>query len=95
MIIQGIAVTLKSYMIGVIKNALETMSFLEKIPLLILDHTRVANFNIYVTKIHSALQLPIKDITPLQGSCLITLQEEMTHAIFFCDPKEPNYLPDL
>jgi hypothetical protein len=29
--------------------------------------------------IHSALHIPVRDMTNLQGSCLITLQEEMRH----------------
>ena len=39
----------------------------------------VATFNISTTTIHSTLDIPIKEITNLQGSHLITLQEEMKH----------------
>ena len=39
----------------------------------------VATFNISIATIHLTLNIPIKEMTNLQGSCLITMQEEMKH----------------
>ena len=77
MIIQGPAGTGKSYLIGAIKQAFEVDYFPEKSPLLLLASTRVATFNISASTLHSALHIPVKDMTSLDGSRLINLQEEM------------------
>lgn len=45
-------------------------------PVLLLAPIGVVSFNIYATMVHSSLHIPIKEITHLQGSHLITLQEE-------------------
>ena len=79
MIIQGTAGTGKSYLIGAIKNTLDSVSLPGKSPLLLLAPTGVAAFNISATTIHSALHISIKEITHLQGPQLITLQEEMKY----------------
>ena len=77
MIIQGTAGTGKSYLIGAIKHAMETDSLPNKSPLLLLAPTGVAAFNISASTIHSALKIPVRDMIELQGSRLISLQEEM------------------
>ena len=79
MIIQGTAGTGKSYLIGAIKHAMETDSLPNKSPLLLLAPTGVAAFNISASTIHSALKIPVRDMIELQGSRLISLQEEMRH----------------
>ena len=79
MIIQGTAGTGKSYLIGAIKHAMETDSLPNKSPLLLLAPTGVAAFNISASTLHSALKIPVRDMIELQGSRLISLQEEMRH----------------
>jgi len=76
---QGTIGTGKYYLIGTIKNALETESLLEKTPLLLLAPRGVAYFNISATTIHYALRILIKEIICIHGSCLITLPEYMKH----------------
>ena len=65
MIIQGTVAMRKSYLIGAIKNTLENISHLGKSPLLLLAPTGVAAFNIFATKVDSALHIPIKEINYL------------------------------
>ena len=79
MIIQGTVGTRNSYLIGAIKNTLDSLSLRRKSPLLLLATTGVAAFNISATTIHSGLHISIKEITHLQGPQLITLQEEMKY----------------
>ena len=62
-----------------IKNALEAEPFPEKSPLLPLAPTVVAAFKISARRIHSVLQIPIKDTSPLKGSSLMTLQQDLKH----------------
>jgi len=83
MIIQGTAGTGKSYLIGVLKNTLDSVSLLGKSPLLLLAPTGVAAFNIPATTVHSTLHILIKEITHSQGPQLITLQEEMKYVVYF------------
>jgi hypothetical protein len=79
MIIQGTVGTGKSYLIGAIKHAMEIDSLPNKSPLLLLAPIGVATFNISASTIHSALCIPVRDMNDLQGSCLISLQEEIKH----------------
>jgi hypothetical protein len=79
MIIQGTIDIGKSYLICDIKHSLEIESLPHKTPLLLLDPITVAVFNIFTMTIHYALHILVRDTTILQGSCLITLQEEMIH----------------
>ena len=73
MIIQGTGGTRKSYLIGSIKHSMEFDYRPNKIPLLLLAPTVVSTFNISATIIHSALHIPVQEMTGVQGSCLITL----------------------
>eukprot|EP01018_Ginkgo_biloba_P012987 Gb_37081 [translate_table: standard] len=71
LIIQGIAGTGKSYLIKAIRIALESAAFPLQMPLLLLAPTGIAAFNISSMTIHSALQIPIKDMKALQGELLM------------------------
>ena len=83
MVIKGTAGIEKSYLIGDIKNALEVESLLGKITLFrLLAPMGVATFNISAKTIHSTVHILIKEITHLQGSRLINLQEEMKHVMY-------------
>jgi len=77
MIIQGTASTGKSYFIGFLKMTFEVDSSPEKSTLLLLAPTKVSKFNIYASILHFAPHIPVKDMTNLDGSHLINLQEEM------------------
>lgn len=79
MIVQGTAGTRKSYLIARIRKALTSKSPQQKSQLLTLAPTGVAAFNIHASTIHSTLQIPIKEMHPLQGQTLTTFQEDMKH----------------
>ena len=82
MVIKGTTGIEKSYLIGDIKNAHEIEFLLGKIPLLLLAPMGVATFNISATTVHFAFHILFKEITHLQGSHLINLQEEMKHVMY-------------
>ena len=46
-------------------------------PLLLVEPTRVASFNIRARTIHSSLRIPIKECKPLHGQALFVFEEEM------------------
>ncbi|XP_057868373.2 ATP-dependent DNA helicase RRM3-like [Cryptomeria japonica] len=48
-------------------------------PFLVLAPTGVAAFNIQVTTIHAGLCIPIREMHPLTGQSLMTLQEQLKH----------------
>ena len=79
MIIQGTAGTGKSYLIQCIRQTINMNAQNGKSPFLALAPTGVAAYNIQATKIHTCLQIPIKDMHPLQGQSLTTLQEDFKH----------------
>lgn len=76
-IVQGIVGTGKSHLIKRIKIALMITTPIGQSPLLLLAPIGIATFNIQAPKIHSALRIPIKEMVPLQGQMLATLQESM------------------
>ncbi|XP_057872225.2 uncharacterized protein LOC131078521 [Cryptomeria japonica] len=82
MIIQGMAGTGKSNLIGTINEALKNASMPNRSPLLVLVPTGVAAFNIGASTIHSRLRIPIRDFIDLQGTRLTTFQEEMAHVTY-------------
>jgi len=51
----------------------------EPSPIMLLTPTGVAAFNIQASTIHFALNLPIKDLMPLEGNALAKFQEELRH----------------
>ena len=60
MIIQGMTVTWKSYLIGAISQALQNASFPQCSPLFLLAPKGVVAFNIGASTFHSKLRIPIK-----------------------------------
>ena len=78
-IIHGTIGTSKSYLIGVVSQALQNASFPKCSPLLLLALTGVAAFNIGASMIHSKLKIPIKEFTELQGTRLAHFQEELSN----------------
>ena len=75
LVIQGIAGIDKSYLISCLKFSLQTASEQNACPLLLLAPIGVAAFNIHSSTIHSALQIPIGEMRPLEGQSLSKLQE--------------------
>ncbi len=70
MIIQGTAGTGKSLLINCIKDMLIGLASPEPSSIMLLAPTGIAAFNIQASTIHSALHLPLKDLTPLEGNAL-------------------------
>ena len=83
LVIQGTIGTEKSYLISCLKFALQTASEQNAYPLLPLAPTGVVAFNIHAFTIHSALQIPIGEMDPLEGQSLSKLQEEILHITIF------------
>ena len=79
MIIQGTAGTRKSLLINCIREMLIALAGSGPSPIMLLAPTCVAAFNIQASTIHSALHLPLKDLTPLEGNALAKFQEELKH----------------
>ncbi|XP_057871644.2 ATP-dependent DNA helicase pfh1-like [Cryptomeria japonica] len=79
MIIQGTTGTGKSYLISAISQTLQNAASPQCSPLLLLAPTRVVAFNIGASTIHSKLRIPIKEFSELQGTRLMTFQEEISH----------------
>lgn len=69
----------KSYLIHAISQALQNATIPCHSPLLLLAPTRVATFNIGAYKVHSKLKIPIWDFAQLEGTRLISFQEEIAH----------------
>ena len=67
-------------MIGAIRETLEIDSFPDKSPLLLLALTSVETFNIFASTLDSSLNIRVMNMTTLEGSRLIKLQEDMQHA---------------
>ncbi|XP_057849653.2 uncharacterized protein LOC131060435 [Cryptomeria japonica] len=76
-IVQGTAGMGKSHLITSIKSTMMRLAPLGQSPLLLLAPTGVATFNIQASTIHFALQIPIKEMVPLQGQTLANFQESM------------------
>ncbi|XP_057815498.2 uncharacterized protein LOC131029117 [Cryptomeria japonica] len=79
MIVQGTAGTGKSFLIDCIRRELNISPPMTENPLLVLAPTGVAAFNIQATTIHAGLRIPIREMHPLTGQSLMTLQEQLKH----------------
>lgn len=79
MIVQGIVGTEKPNIIKIIRSLLYNSSQNEESSLLLFAPTGVATFNIGVSTIHSALQVPIRQMTPLNDHALAKFQEKMIY----------------
>ncbi|XP_059074747.1 uncharacterized protein LOC131874842 [Cryptomeria japonica] len=79
MIIQGTAGIGKSFLIDCIRKQLNISIAVKQNPLLVLAPTGVAAFNIQATTIHAGLCIPIREMHPLTGQSLMTLQEQLKH----------------
>ncbi|XP_057854335.2 ATP-dependent DNA helicase pfh1-like [Cryptomeria japonica] len=79
MIVQGTAGTGKSFLIDCIRKQLNISTTVKQNPLLVLAPTGVVSFNIQATTIHAGLRIPIREMHPLIGQPLMTLQEQLKH----------------
>ncbi|XP_059076977.1 ATP-dependent DNA helicase PIF1-like [Cryptomeria japonica] len=79
MIVQGTAGTGKSFLIDCIRKELNISPPMTANPLLLLAPTGVATFNIQATTIHAGLRIPLREMHPLIGQSLMTLQEQLKH----------------
>ncbi|XP_057835128.1 uncharacterized protein LOC131045552 [Cryptomeria japonica] len=79
MIVQGTAGNGKSFLIDCIRKELNISPPMTANPLLVLAPTGVAAFNIQATTIHAGLRIPIREMHPLTGQSLMTLQEQLKH----------------
>jgi len=78
-IIQGTTAIVKSLLISCIKDMLITLASPEPSLIMLLAATGVSAFNKQASTIHSALHLPIKYLTPLEGNYLVKFEEELKH----------------
>ncbi|XP_059065785.1 uncharacterized protein LOC131857361 [Cryptomeria japonica] len=79
MIVQGTVGTGKSFLIDCIRKELNISPPVTTNPLLVLAPIGVAAFNIQATTIHAGLRIPIREMHPLIGQSLMTLQEQLKH----------------
>lgn len=84
-----------SYLIGCISHALSSATTNGKSTLLFLSPICIAAFNIHWKTIHSALQIPIKDMKPLCGKTLAVFQEEMRHVRYILNDEMSFIVPRL
>ena len=79
MIVQGTAGTGKSYLIGAINKYLNQVALPHRCPPLLLVLIEVAAYNIGGSTIDSKLKISLNDFSQLEGTCLTSFQEEMSH----------------